>query len=249
MTRVPLIVLVLAGIVSTAWSRDLVQKVAAQYPIRALDRGIEGWVEVSFSIRPDGSVFEPKVVAARPPGTFDKSALAAVAKWRYVPVDTEFEAASTVVTFSALSSGAARTPVMDQLTAAARAVQNGRPADAEKTIADIEDTGGLTLVELVALERVQAAIDYRASRFAVAAARFNRILEMFGDRMEPRAVTGILESLIPAHINAGNFAAADQAAARWLADGQQLSPPLDSTLATIRAALAEGRPIRVTPPP
>ncbi len=249
MTRIPLIVMALAGFVSTAWPRDLVQKVAAQYPIRALDRGIEGWVEVSFSIRPDGTVFEPKVVAARPPGTFDKSALVAVSKWRYAPTGGDTETASTVVTFSALSSGAARAPVMDQLTAAARAVQSSRPADAEKAIADIEDMGGLTLVELVALERVQAAIDYRASRFAVAAVRFNRILEMFGDRMEPRAVAIILESLIPAHINAGNFAAADRTATRWLADGEQLSPQIESTLVAIRAALAEGRPIRVTPPP
>lgn len=216
MTRVPLIVLALVGIVSSASSRDLVQKVAAQYPIRALDRVIEGWVEMSFSIRPDGSVVEPKIVAARPPGTFDKSALAAVSKWSYAPTGADMETASTVVTFSALSSGAARTPVMDQLTAAARAVQNGRPADAEKTIADIEDAGGLTLVELVALERVQAAIDYRAGRFAVAA---------------------------------GNFAAADRTASRWLADGEQLSLQIESTLVTLRAALAEGRPIRVTPAP
>lgn len=60
-------------------------RVPPVYPARAQGRGIEGWVEVEFSILPDGSVADPRVVQADPPSMFDRAALSSILKWRYKP--------------------------------------------------------------------------------------------------------------------------------------------------------------------
>ena len=60
-------------------------RVPPQYPHRAAERAIEGWVLLEFTITKSGSVSDPVVIDADPPGIFDRSALRAVRKWRYQP--------------------------------------------------------------------------------------------------------------------------------------------------------------------
>lgn len=60
-------------------------RIAPEYPARALSRGIEGWVQVQFTITATGAVKDAKVVAADPPGLFDDAALRSIARWRYNP--------------------------------------------------------------------------------------------------------------------------------------------------------------------
>jgi protein TonB len=60
-------------------------RVPPDYPPRALARGIEGWVQLQFSITPIGTVKDPKVVAADPPGVFNDAAVKAISRWRYNP--------------------------------------------------------------------------------------------------------------------------------------------------------------------
>ncbi len=67
--------------------RDLVPISSARpkYPRSAAERGIEGWVEVIFRIRPDGSVSDVRILDADPRGVFEDAAAAAVGKWIYAP--------------------------------------------------------------------------------------------------------------------------------------------------------------------
>ncbi|MEN8721454.1 MAG: energy transducer TonB [Alphaproteobacteria bacterium] len=60
-------------------------RVAPQYPRRALSRGIEGWVEVEFTISKVGTVENAVVNDADPPSIFNRAALKAVSKWKYKP--------------------------------------------------------------------------------------------------------------------------------------------------------------------
>lgn len=60
-------------------------RIAPEYPPRALRRGIEGWVQVQFTITPTGAVTDAKVVAADPPGLFDEAAIRSILRWRYNP--------------------------------------------------------------------------------------------------------------------------------------------------------------------
>lgn len=57
----------------------------ARYPLRAQERGIEGWVEVEFTVAADGTTRDPVITAAEPEGVFDEAVLEAVAAWRYDP--------------------------------------------------------------------------------------------------------------------------------------------------------------------
>jgi protein TonB len=63
----------------------VLSQVRPVYPYRARVRGIEGFVEVRFTVRTDGTVAAPEVVAAEPPGLFERSALRAVRRWRFAP--------------------------------------------------------------------------------------------------------------------------------------------------------------------
>jgi len=60
-------------------------RVDPDYPPRARQQGIEGYVDVEFTISPAGTVQNPFVIASQPPQVFDRAALAAVARWRYNP--------------------------------------------------------------------------------------------------------------------------------------------------------------------
>jgi TonB family protein len=57
----------------------------AAYPARALERGIQGWVEVGFTVATDGSTRDATVLAAEPAGVFEQAVLEAIAGWRYEP--------------------------------------------------------------------------------------------------------------------------------------------------------------------
>jgi protein TonB len=60
-------------------------RVAAVYPRRALQRGIEGYVDVEFTVSKLGSVIHPKVIQASPEGIFEQAALDATLKYKYKP--------------------------------------------------------------------------------------------------------------------------------------------------------------------
>ncbi|WMS86624.1 energy transducer TonB [Pleionea litopenaei] len=60
-------------------------KVAPIYPRRALARGIEGFVILEFTVTPQGTVVDPKVVRAEPEGIFNQAAIDAAKKFKYKP--------------------------------------------------------------------------------------------------------------------------------------------------------------------
>jgi len=60
-------------------------RVPPQYPMRAAERGIEGWVLLEFTITPAGTVRDPVVLDADPPRIFDRAAIRAIKKWKYRP--------------------------------------------------------------------------------------------------------------------------------------------------------------------
>ncbi|QSX29940.1 energy transducer TonB [Shewanella cyperi] len=62
-----------------------VVQIEPQYPIDAAQNGIEGYVIVRFDVQANGAVTNVQVADANPRRIFDKSALAAVKKWKYKP--------------------------------------------------------------------------------------------------------------------------------------------------------------------
>ncbi len=60
-------------------------RIEPRYPARALQREIEGWVLLEFSISSAGTVVNPFVVDSEPRRIFDRAALRAVSRWKYKP--------------------------------------------------------------------------------------------------------------------------------------------------------------------
>jgi protein TonB len=60
-------------------------RVQPQYPLRAAERGTEGWVEVEFTISAAGTVKDPVVLNYHPSTIFNRAAVKAIRKWKYNP--------------------------------------------------------------------------------------------------------------------------------------------------------------------
>ena len=60
-------------------------RIQPQFPREALIEGISGYVIVEFTIEPDGSVSDPKVVESEPRRMFDRNAVRAIYKWKFKP--------------------------------------------------------------------------------------------------------------------------------------------------------------------
>ncbi len=73
--------------ISVGSDRDVIPlvRINPEYPNRARERGIEGWVQVQFTITPAGTVSDQKVVDADPKGLFERAALEAIGRWKYNP--------------------------------------------------------------------------------------------------------------------------------------------------------------------
>jgi TonB family protein len=61
----------------------LLKPISPAYPFAARTAGKEGWVDLMFSIAPDGRVANIHVAAASPPGLFDRAAVDAMTTARY----------------------------------------------------------------------------------------------------------------------------------------------------------------------
>jgi len=70
-------------------------RTTANYPSRALARGIEGFVELSFTVNRFGSVVDPVVINAVPEGMFERAALQSIGRWKYSPAMSNGEPVET----------------------------------------------------------------------------------------------------------------------------------------------------------
>jgi TonB family protein len=66
---------------------ELLSHVAPDYPKDALERGIEGWVELEYVVDRAGVPNDVTTIAAEPPGRFEAAALEAVREYRYEPFE------------------------------------------------------------------------------------------------------------------------------------------------------------------
>ena len=63
----------------------VVSQVQPRYPPLALRRRIEGFVELSFTVQPDGSVTDISVIDSEPRTLFNREAINALERWRFAP--------------------------------------------------------------------------------------------------------------------------------------------------------------------
>ena len=70
----------------SAGALKLTRPISPTYPEDALRKGIEGWVELQFTVDADGKVSDVEVTASEPKNVFDRAAVSAMKHARYEPV-------------------------------------------------------------------------------------------------------------------------------------------------------------------
>jgi protein TonB len=60
-------------------------KLDVQYPTRAIQDNVEGWVELGYTVAANGSVTNVKIISSQPANIFDAAATRAVSRLRYKP--------------------------------------------------------------------------------------------------------------------------------------------------------------------
>jgi len=73
-------------------------RIQPHYPQPALNDRTEGWVKLKFTITAKGSVENAEVVAAEPPGVFDRAAIRAILKFKFKPAMKDGKPVSMVAT-------------------------------------------------------------------------------------------------------------------------------------------------------
>jgi protein TonB len=63
----------------------VVKTVPPRYPPRAQTRNVSGWVDVYFTVTPDGETANIEIVNSEPELTFDRAAVRAVEQWTFEP--------------------------------------------------------------------------------------------------------------------------------------------------------------------
>ena len=72
--------------VVSAGSLKRTKTVPPEYPESARKKKIEGWVEVAFTVTPNGTVEDIQIRNASPADVFDEAAVRAIKQWRFEPV-------------------------------------------------------------------------------------------------------------------------------------------------------------------
>jgi protein TonB len=75
-----------AETVAQAAKLKRLREVPPVYPREAARAGTEGWVQVEFTIAPDGTTRDLQVRNSAPKVIFDRAALESVSKWRFEPI-------------------------------------------------------------------------------------------------------------------------------------------------------------------
>jgi TonB family protein len=68
--------------INEAWPT---KRIEPNYPEKAIEENIEGYVVLEFDITETGTTDNIQVVQSSPKGVFDKNALAAFKQWEYKP--------------------------------------------------------------------------------------------------------------------------------------------------------------------
>ncbi len=66
-----------------------IAKVTPEYPSQAKRRNVEGFVELEFVVNELGGTEDIRVVRSEPQGTFDRSAVRALMRWRFKPAERD----------------------------------------------------------------------------------------------------------------------------------------------------------------
>ena len=219
---------------STAIPATLLKRVPPRYPAAAIDRGQEGWVDLHFTVTPEGAISDVRVVASYPRGVFERNATNALMKWIYTPrtehgVPAPQADNHAVVSFALGDSSAVRASFSDAFDMTTARLEARDWAGAEKSIGELVSLPGLSLYELAMIEQFRGRVAFGKADYPVAIEQFRRALSITG-RFDAETRGAISEMLVMAQINGQQFDRAINTFDAW-------NPPQTAQYRDVRRAI------------
>lgn len=73
-----------SGVITTATEKPQAYfMISPKYPVKAVKRGIEGYVKMSFTVNEEGLPININIVKSKPKGVFEKVAVDALKYWKF----------------------------------------------------------------------------------------------------------------------------------------------------------------------
>jgi TonB family protein len=203
----------------TTTPATLTRRVPPAYPAKAIERGQEGWVDVSFTITPEGTTSTIRIINEYPRHVFARSAINAVAKWTYSPrleggTPVPQSNNRTVLSFALSDSRSVGPNHVTQFTTAYDAIATHDWPRATKAATDLNGAEVLNLFELASLEDIRGRIAFGQQQFAEAADHLGRALEITS-HFSPEARDATYALLVRSKLNSGDAAGAVSSFDRW----------------------------------
>ena len=219
---------------STAIPASLLQRVPPRYPAKAIDSGQEGWVDLHFTITPEGATSDIRVVASYPRGLFERNAANALMKWIYTPRTENGiavpQADNHAVVSFALGDNRTVHDRNDRAFTAATAQLAARDwAGAENSVNDLASQPGLGLYELAMIEQFRGRVAFGKADYPTAIEQFRRALSITS-HFDDETRGAISELLVMAQING-------QQPERALATFDAWNPPDTAQYRDVRRAV------------
>ena len=125
----------------------LVEQPIPDFPKSELIRGREGWVLLSYAVLEDGSVFSPAIEASSGSEAFNKAAIEAVSRWRYLPGEAQTDKVLLHFVYERKQPYVSKKFFARDRKVHA-AIDKGRLDKAQALIDEMRDKDDLTTVEL-----------------------------------------------------------------------------------------------------
>ena len=233
---------------------ELIKRVAPHYPAKAVEHRQEGWVDLRFTVTPEGTTSDIWVVGAYPKGVFERNAKNALGKWIYAPRKENGIAVPqpnnrVILSFALSDSRTIRPELAPTFEAASDAIRDRNWDDALKALGDISKTRSLTLYEAAVLEELRGRLDFGEGRFNAAADSLGRALAA-NSHFDPDTRAEVTELMVMSSLNGRDFARGVQTFDHWSPPQGWDTRSLRRAVEAARGAMDTGRPValpRLTP--
>jgi TonB family protein len=187
------------------------KQVLPSYPLSERERGLEGWVDLSFVVNPDGSVADPIVENSSGQEGFERAALRAAARTRYSPATVNGKPVEQcanrvryVFAISGMPRGATRAFRLT-FKEIRTLIDAGTRDQAEARIAENLKTGSLNLYETSRLLLLRYDLCRKQGDKTCQLASLERAITGGGDYLERALYRDVLEAMAALQVDAQLF--------------------------------------------
>jgi TonB family protein len=191
-----------------------IEREPPRYPSRALEKGQEGWVIVSYVVQPDGTVADPIVVESSGILDFERAALKTVLNWSFEPATLDGKPVQQCQTKAQLtfaiesSERGARDKFVRRYNKMNRLLKEGDVDGAESLLDETMAKGEWNLYEYSRLWLVRSMIAHARGDAKAQLAALYKTVGKKGDFVEKRLLAAVLPMMLQLELVLSDYSSA-----------------------------------------